>query len=254
MRLITLNIWGGRVSAKLGPFFKTYSSTDIWCFQEVYNLSPNGPGADSMIKVEGYEPDPELFPNLKHRLPTHRGEFCPTYKSVYGLATFVRGGIEIIDMGEMLVAAGDWNDNADIATKDHHRKLQWMELKIDQKYLLLVNAHLTHRPAGKQDSEKRLKQSRLIVDFLDMFNMPKIVAGDFNLLPDTESVQMIEQAGVRNLIKDYSITSTRTELYKKDLPFADYIFTSPEIKVNEFKVLPETVSDHSALSLDFSLT
>jgi len=60
---------------------------------------------------------------------------------------------------------------------------------------------------------------------------------------------------MRNLIKDYDITSTRSKLYtkhKKPVLFADYIFTSPEIEVRDFKVLPDVVSDHLPLLLDYS--
>ena len=58
---------------------------------------------------------------------------------------------------------------------------------------------------------------------------------------------------MRNLIADYHVTSTRSQLYKKDIKFADYILTSPGIKVKDFKVLPDEVSDHLALELDFSI-
>ena len=37
---------------------------------------------------------------------------------------------------------------------------------------------------------------------------------------------------------------------KELLPFADYIFVSKDIKVKDFKVLPDEVSDHLALSIE----
>jgi endonuclease/exonuclease/phosphatase family metal-dependent hydrolase len=93
----------------------------------------------------------------------------------------------------------------------------------------------------------------MIVNFMNLFDCPKILMGDFNLLPDTESIKIIEAAGLRNLIKEFGITETRTELYKKKLRFADYAFVSPEIKVKDFKVLPDVVSDHSPQYLDFEI-
>jgi len=38
------------------------------------------------------------------------------------------------------------------------------------------------------------------------------------------------------------------------LPFADYAFASKNIKINQFQVLPDEVSDHLALLLDFEQT
>ena len=44
----------------------------------------------------------------------------------------------------------------------------------------------------------------------------------------------------------------RTGLYEK-IYFNGYVFVSPNITVNQFHVLPDEVSDHAALYLDFGL-
>jgi endonuclease/exonuclease/phosphatase family metal-dependent hydrolase len=103
---------------------------------------------------------------------------------------------------------------------------------------------------GKTDSVERIAQSQRIKQFLDTINNPKILCGDFNLRPDTESVKIIE-SGMRNLIKEYDIKSTRTSFYQKEEKYADYIFASADIIVNSFEVLNEEVSDHAPLLLDF---
>jgi endonuclease/exonuclease/phosphatase family metal-dependent hydrolase len=253
MKLVTLNLWGGRLSDKLPEFFNDHKDIDIWCFQEVFTSHTDSQVLASMVKVEGYQANPHLFQSLQTDLPNHTGEFCQSYKGVYGLSIFTSPNIKIIDKGETLVAKGDWSFNPDKEVADHHRKIQWMEVEINNKVILLVNAHLTHRPAGKEDSEKRIKQSRIIIDLLEMFDCPKILVGDFNLLPNTESIKMFEKAGMSNLIKDYNIASTRTPLYKKSTTYADYIFVSKDIKVFNFQVMTEVVSDHTPLILDFEV-
>jgi endonuclease/exonuclease/phosphatase family metal-dependent hydrolase len=65
------------------------------------------------------------------------------------------------------------------------------------------------------------------------------------------SLKKIEDSGMRNLIKEYGITSTRSSFYKKPERFADYTFVSKETKVNNFKILPDEISDHLAMYLDF---
>ena len=251
MKLITLNLWGGRMGDKLPDFFRSHSDVDIWCFQEVFKKVENMVERRFRVKVEGVEVDHDLYGKIQQQLGGYEGRFCECRQEAYGIAAFVRKDIEIMERGEMLVARGDWEDTEYQSHLDHHRKIQWLELKVGDKKMLLVNAHLSHRPEGKRDSEKRLKQSKIIVDFLAMFDVPKVLVGDFNLMPDTESIRMIESAGMRNLVKEYGVVSTRTELYKKELRFADYIFVSPEIKVNDFKVLPDVVSDHNPLLIDF---
>lgn len=54
----------------------------------------------------------------------------------------------------------------------------------------------------------------------------------------------------RKLIKEYGITSTRTSLYTKPNKFADYVFVSRGIKIIDFKILPDEVSDHTPLFLE----
>ncbi|MEN9647453.1 MAG: hypothetical protein RLY57_257 [Candidatus Parcubacteria bacterium] len=249
MKLVTLNTWCGRVRDKYKDFFDVYPHIDIWCFQEVFN------NADTYIDpvIDHSDADKKLLGTLQSYLKDFNVEFCQVLSNFYGIASFVNKNIEIIDRGEVLVAKGDWWNLTDTHNRDHHRKLQWMELKINEKKVLIAHVHLTHRPEGKSDNKKRLQQSRIIAEFLNMFDCPKILCGDFNLLPDTESIKIIEDAGMRNLVTEYKIPSTRTELYKKPLQFADYIFVSPEIQVNDFKVLPEVVSDHAPLYIDFEI-
>jgi endonuclease/exonuclease/phosphatase family metal-dependent hydrolase len=257
MKLITLNIWGGRVHDKLEPFFKAHADADIFCFQEVFKVIENSPAGTNTVKWLDLEPNFNLFKTLQDFLPPHVGKFCQTFHDSYGQAVFLKSEIKVLHYGEHLIARGNWDHGPDYTDdSDHHRKAQWFEVKINGKKMLLVNAHLTHRPEGKRDSEKRLRQSKIIVDLLNMFDCPKILVGDFNLMPDTESIAMFERAGLRNLVKEFKVTATRTELYRrfKDGPkFADYIFVSPEITVNDFKVLPDVLSDHSPLYLDFNL-
>ncbi|MCU0680644.1 MAG: hypothetical protein MUF50_05100 [Planctomycetes bacterium] len=57
-----------------------------------------------------------------------------------------------------------------------------------------------------------------------------------------------------NLIEKYKITCTRSSYYRNlasHTHFADYAFISPEIMVNNFFVLPDEVSDHLPLFLEF---
>jgi endonuclease/exonuclease/phosphatase family metal-dependent hydrolase len=85
---------------------------------------------------------------------------------------------------------------------------------------------------------------------MDVTKGKKILCGDFNLLPNTESIAMLEK-GMKNLVKEYGITSTRSHHYTKEHKFADYIIVSTDIKVANFEVLQEPVSDHLPLLLEF---
>ncbi|HSE34638.1 MAG TPA: endonuclease/exonuclease/phosphatase family protein, partial [Candidatus Paceibacterota bacterium] len=79
---------------------------------------------------------------------------------------------------------------------------------------------------------------------------------DFNILPDTESMSILEN-GMRNLVKEFGVESTRTPLYRhysnpEEPNYADYVLVSPDVRVTRFEVLPDVVSDHSPLLLEFT--
>lgn len=116
----------------------------------------------------------------------------------------------------------------------------------------MVNYHgLWEKDKGKGDSSDRIKQSQNIINFLSTKKDRKIIlTGDFNLSPQTESLQLFEDFGLENLITRFAITDTRTSLYEKENRFADYTFVSKDITVSEFTVLPDEVSDHAPLYLE----
>ena len=116
---------------------------------------------------------------------------------------------------------------------------------------ILCNFHgLWVRDIFKQDNQQRLEQSKQIRTLLNNLDGEKIICGDFNIVTESQSIAILEK-GMRNLIKEFNITSTRSSHYTKDLKFADYILVSAGIKVKDFKVLQDEVSDHLALMLNF---
>ncbi len=116
-----------------------------------------------------------------------------------------------------------------------------------------MNVHGHWSAEGKSDNANRLEQSKIISDFIKSSGpVPKIMVGDFNLLPETQSIKILE-GHFTNLITKYNIPTTRTELYKGDDKHADYAFVSDEILVEGFEALPDVVSDHVPLALQFDV-
>ncbi len=76
------------------------------------------------------------------------------------------------------------------------------------------------------------------------------MVGDLNLELNTKSLAILEE-GMRNLIKENSIVSTRSRYHKGPNKFADYAIVSNDVQVVHFGVLQDQVSDHLALLLQF---
>lgn len=126
--------------------------------------------------------------------------------------------------------------------------------------LHLVNVHGLPYPGlcHKMDTPERLEHSKQIIDYLAKLEGPKVIGGDFNLLPETESVKMFERAGYLDLIKDFGIKTTRNKVALSKYPgtemyFCDYVFVSPDVQVSTFDVPYNEHSDHLPLVLDILL-
>jgi len=243
MKLISLNIWGAIVRDPFIEFIKQHKDTDIFCFQEVYDNSFKKLSSDQKDGTSG-----NIFSELKELLPNHQAFFRPVIKDEYGIAAFVKSDITVVAEGEIKIHL---NTKHLEQTGHHDRNMQWLEVSRDQKIYSILNVHGLWNGMGKTDTEDRLLQSQKIRAFMDTIRTPKILCGDFNLKPDTESVKILEK-GMKNLVSEYNVESTRTSFYTKPEKFADYIFTSLEIAINRFEVMKDEVSDHAALLLDFN--
>ncbi|MBP9818105.1 hypothetical protein KBC75_05175 [Candidatus Shapirobacteria bacterium] len=121
--------------------------------------------------------------------------------------------------------------------------------------LMVGNMHgVAFNPDDKLDTPERLRQSREMIECLGETGQ-RIVGGDFNIDINTESVRLFEEAGYRNLIKEYEIETTRNRLAWERYPdhiqkYADFVFVSPEVKVKSFEVLDIEVSDHLPMVLE----
>jgi hypothetical protein len=244
MKLITLNIWGGIAGDILIDFFKKYSDIDFFLLQEVHNNATEKTSLFEGQKIEA-------FKEISEVLPDHVGYFAPALFGEWGLATFVKKGIDVSEVNDVFVhRKKDSMVGRDGTTIG--KNMQYIHFNRDDKKYTLLNLHGLWNGKGKTDTEDRLKQSEKVQDFIDNYvDASMVLAGDFNLKPDTKSLELLEK-GKRNLIKEYGIKSTRTSYYKKPEKFADYVLVSPEIEVKHFEVLPDEVSDHSALLLEFN--
>ena len=255
MKIVTLNTWGGRAGKEnlLGFFARFKDEVDVFCLQEMWSDSYKHLGT---YKAGGVEMQDTLImehgvQEVSSLLCDHQAFFHPHHLDNYGLLMLVRNTLNARRSGEVYVhKEKGYVPQGDVGL--HARNVQFSEVEYQGQLLSILNFHGLWNGQGKGDSDERLEQSRKIVQFLQSIHGPVVFCGDFNLLPETESIRMIENAGLRNLVKEYGVTSTRTSLYTKPEKFADYIFVSQDLQVEDFKVLPDEVSDHSPLYLALS--
>jgi len=248
--LISLNTWGG-VAGREGllDFFRARDDVDVFCLQEIWNGGEHIRGTTlAGVRYDKFLSD--LYPAIGTMLENHLGYFRPHYHDWYGLAMFIKKNIVLREEGETWV----WKTRADIyddEVANHAHNIQYATFETKKGTRTIINFHGLWNGQGKFDTEERLTQSKNIVEFLKTIAHPYILCGDFNLLPDTESLKMFEAAGMRNLVKEFGVTSTRSSFYKKPHRFADYTLASDGVTVHDFKILPDEISDHLAMYLEF---
>lgn len=249
MKIISLNTWGGMAGAqKLMEFFAKHQEVDVFCLQEMFNGGEDDP-AEMAEESEGKVYN--LLSSIEKVLPEHQAYFRPSLKDYYGLAMFVRKNLQVSAEGDYFVH----KDKGYIPAEDlgnHPRNIQYATVQSSTGPITIINFHGLWNGGGKTDTEDRLNQSNNIVKFINTLQNDIILCGDFNLEPTTKSLIMLEDCGLRNLIKKYNISSTRTRYYAKPVKFADYALVSKDIEVRDFKVLSDEVSDHSPLFIDLS--
>ncbi|MBP9732545.1 MAG: endonuclease/exonuclease/phosphatase family protein [Candidatus Magasanikbacteria bacterium] len=241
MRIETLNIWGGQVTEPLLEHFQAQAdSVDIFCLQEVFNGNPPIGNTFPNAVID-------IYSRIADTLPNHTGYFRRSQNQ--GLASFVNRDITLQREGDIFVYR--WFESMEGEdSKTHGRNMQYMQFMHEGREYTVANLHGLWNGQGKTDTDDRIAQSQKAKAFLDQQTGAKILVGDFNLLPDTRSLAILEE-GMVNLVKEYEITSTRSSLYPKPERFADYILVSPDVAVTDFRVLPDEVSDHLVLQVDF---
>lgn len=254
MRIITLNTWGGRAMHPLMRFFrKRAPETDVFCLQEVFDTD--------QASLEARHPDEhvrgDLFRKISAELADFRGAFAAfgDNSDRQSLAVFVRRTVPVKEIADFVVYQPPQpREHGSVVFSS--RKLQTVTVEFGGRDLLVANFHGLWNGGPKTDTPERLEQSRRVKESLGKHAGPAVVCGDFNLLPETESVRILEQ-GMRNHVREQGVASTRTPLYRHyDDPaepnFADYVLSTPDLEVKRFEVLPDLVSDHAPLYAEFA--
>lgn len=254
MRIITLNCWGGRSMHPLMRFFRRRKdATDVFCLQEVFDAD--------QAAVDAKHPDEHLRADLFRRIADELEDFVGAFARFddpnrMSTAIFVRRTIPVLAASESLVYSPPMpKEEGSLVFSP--RKLQTVTLDLGRP-VLVANLHGLWNAGPKTDTPERIAQSERVVAALEAHEGPKVLCGDFNLLPETMSVRILEvEARLRNPVVERGVKSTRTVLYRHyenpDEPnFADYIMHSTDLAAEEFEVLPDIVSDHSPLRARFA--
>jgi len=242
VKLVQLNAWGGRLEHQVADLLAAEAATFV-CLQEIISTEGDGAFAVPLEKLQadqGYA-DAYMSPVFSFNLMNKKASFG---NAILSQLPFT--------VSKTIFTNLTYKDDFDFDSDDYNiRNLQHVQVNIGDVKLNILNHHGHHVRQHKNGDQQTLRQMTQIVDYISQLDGPIILAGDFNLAPHSQSLELIN-ARLRNLSVDYRLTTTRTQLTAKQ-EVCDYIFVSDTIKVTSFKASDKLASDHQALILEFEI-
>lgn len=262
MRIISLNAWGGQVWPALDGWVSTCGA-DILCLQEVTKpAQPSPPWLAYRDPFRNLNQRSNLFGDMSARLPQHQARFSAAaegplsdvggkvYRSRHGLGQWVASDLTIAATGDGFVHGAFRRDGW--GAEPVPRAFQAVRVSGPRlkRPLTVAHFHGLRDPSGKGDTDVRRAQAhkaRALLSHIASSQDDVVLCGDFNVLPDSETLDLFKDWGLRDLVGS---ADTRTSLYTKPVRHANYMLVSPSVQVASFDApAGPVVSDHRPLIL-----
>jgi len=244
MKIIQLNIWGGKLGQQIIDFLND-QKPDFVCMQEVNDLKGRA----------GYKFFATLD-EIKEGAGFNEAFMSANYSSGYMERQLEYGNAILSKLPfkttKTVFTNGEYKQNFDIVNDDGNiRSLQIAQIEVGGTTLNILNHHGYHLGFNKLGNDDTMRQMGMIADIIDKLEGPIIFCGDLNLSPASESVKIIDKK-LTNLSVTNNLKRTYNQ-FSQVQEVCDYIFVNDLIKVTDFKMSDELLSDHKALILEFDL-
>ena len=243
MKILQLNIWSGKLEKQIVELLKR-EDADVVCLQEVVQVDGGRSyfflDLQEIMSATGYEHSYHTpsWSGKYMRREAHWGNCVLSKAAFKSTSSFYTYQEKISDF--------DFLEDTDY---NAGRALQHVVVENDGQQINVLNHHGYHLPTHKNGDDETLRQCGMIADYVRNLEGQTVLCGDFNLIPDSPSLELINKVLI-NHVKDRGILTTRTPLTHKT-EACDFIFTSPDIEVQNFQVLDDIASDHKALTIEF---
>lgn len=224
---------------------------DIICSQEIFQTS----------KSISIEDSYQTLTHIQKAGKFKRAFFSPTWSSKvfdtqldFGNAIFSK--FPIVDKQTIFISksyvpnqtAQNWEFNA--------RNLQLCTIDAGGKLIKVANHQGFIIKNEKLGGPETIKYTQKVADSLRPYIDSMIFCCDLNIVKESHAFLPIKELGFRNLTSDNNIKTTLSAAHRalnRDSVACDYIFCSHNIKIKNFSVSEQIVSDHKALILEFDI-
>lgn len=255
LSILQLNINSDNYWDQLIPYITSHDF-DVMQFQEV--TGPHSVSGNINSKLDGFKELQKTLDALyigELIIPT---TFTSHPSSYMGNATFYKKDFSFVH--KHIITMHDRKEPfpSDANNfEDEARLLLHLQLSIQGKTISFLNTHFAWAQSPKEESHQT-KQGEIMLEYLKQIKKPFVFTGDFNLDPDQPTIQKVNKLA-RNLTTENKVSNTlnpRTHRAKHLFPkgaAVDYIFVSPDIKINNFSVVEEDLSDHFGLIVEIEI-
>lgn len=244
MKILQLNTWMGKIEGNLRRFLEQ-NDFDVICMQEVMasedtetHLSRLCFDRSQIIKASRM-PYNFFSPNWSSRIA--RGSL--------ELGNLILSRIPIIEQVNEFVH-GEYKENV-VLDENVANNLNIQAAKLENG-LTIINHHGFWRPQPMGDVES-IKSFCKAAKFVQKFNHdPLVMCGDLNVVHAAPAMRELDF--LRDLTDEYHITNTLSGLKYNGEVACDHILVNNQIKVKNFQILDDLVSDHLALLAELEPT
>lgn len=240
MKLLQLNVWGGRLEKQIAWLLES-EKPDIICLQEAISIEGGNSGGFFLTVEEirdKFNMQLAYSPTVSFKFMNRSAEF----------GNAILSKIPIEDQNTVFTSQ-QYVENFDFETHDYNiRNLLHASYTVNGENLHVLTHHGYHLFEHKNGNDETMRQCKLIADYINNLDGKVILAGDFNLSPHSQSLEQLNFI-LRNLCVENEVTTTRTPL-THNLEVCDYIFTSKNLEVKGFSISDEIASDHKALIVE----
>ncbi|SDF69949.1 endonuclease/exonuclease/phosphatase family protein [Klenkia brasiliensis] len=263
MRIVSLNAWCGVELDALLAWLPAVGA-DVLCLQEVTSSSTHHGWVTYADGDRTLRQRSDLLADVRAVLPGHEAHFVTfdtgpvvgedgtRHRQLFGEAVFVRHGLPVVGLGAEHVV-GDFAAHDEWPPEGRPRLAQAVRV-VDPhggRPVVVVHTHGVRERSGKGDTGLRRSQAERLAEVVERVRRPGdlvVLVGDLNLLPDSETFDVLAGIGLRDLV---GTADTRTHLYAKAVRHASYALVSDVDAVRRFEVVAApVVSDHRPLVLD----
>src|SRR6478752_1052209 len=206
----------------------------------------------------------DLLADIRQLLPDHQAFFAvsdsgpvrdatgSSHQQEFGVGSFVHNSISVTEAASRFVHA-QFTRHERWPSTGRPRNALATRLSVQgrSRAIAVVQVHGLRDTEGKHDTPARRAQAEPLAALVTDVRQPgdiAVLCGDLNLLPNSETFEVLRGAGLVGLVGN---ADTRGSRYVKPVRHASYLLVSEPAAIRRFEVLTEPeVSDHRALLLE----